>query len=147
MLLEDMNDEVQDYRAEKVQKKNEEKNKEAPLVAGRKQLCDKAAVQIMSGETVRVGGDAVGFNNMCTPSPAMSMFGVSDSGEKGSKQSGEDKILFDLMELERKKVELDYDVQMEMHQAEMAMCKQEQRNKKDTKKATLSMLAVARRQR
>ena len=110
-----MNDEVQDYRAEKVQKKNEEKNKEAPLVAGRKQLCDKAAVQIMSGETVRVGGDAVGFNNMCTRSPAMSMFGGSDSGEKGSKQSGEDKMLFDLMELERKKVELDNDVWMEMH--------------------------------
>jgi hypothetical protein len=38
MLLEDMNDEVQDYQAEKVQKKNEEKNKEAALVAGEEQL-------------------------------------------------------------------------------------------------------------
>jgi len=104
MLLEDMNDEVQDYQAEKVQKKTEEKNKEAALVAGGKQLCDKAAVQIMSGEAVRVGGDAVEFNNLQTPSPAMSMFGGSDSGEKGSKQSREDKLLFDLMESERKKV-------------------------------------------
>jgi hypothetical protein len=42
---------VQDYQAEKVQKKNEEKNKEPALVAGGKQLCDKAAVQ-MSGEAV-----------------------------------------------------------------------------------------------
>jgi len=38
MLLEDMNDEVQDYQAEKVQKKNEEKNKKVALVAGEKQL-------------------------------------------------------------------------------------------------------------
>jgi len=49
MLLEDITDEVQDYQAEKVQKKNEEKNKEAALVAGGKQLCDKAAVQVMPG--------------------------------------------------------------------------------------------------
>jgi len=83
-LLQDINDEVQDYQAEKVQKKNEEKNKEPALVAGGKQLCDKAAVQ-MSGEAVRVGGDAVEFNNLRTPSPAMPMFGGSDSGEKRSK--------------------------------------------------------------
>jgi hypothetical protein len=82
MLLEDMNNGVQDYQAEKVQKKNEEKNKEAALVAGGKQVCDKAAVHIMSGEAVRVGGDAVESNNLQTPSPAKSMFGGSDSGEK-----------------------------------------------------------------
>jgi hypothetical protein len=38
------------YR-EGVQKKNEEKNKEAALVAGGKQLHDKAAVQITFGES------------------------------------------------------------------------------------------------
>ena len=37
LLLEDMNDEVQDYQAEKVQKKNENRNKEAAFVAGGKQ--------------------------------------------------------------------------------------------------------------
>ena len=37
LLLEDMNDEVQDYQAEKVQKKNQGRNKEAALVAGGKQ--------------------------------------------------------------------------------------------------------------
>jgi len=125
LLLEDMNDEVQDYQAEKVQKKTEEKNKEAALVAGGKQLRDKAAVQILNGEAVRVGGDAVELNNLRTPSPAMSMFGASDSGEKVSKRSREDKMLFDLMESERKKVELDNDARMEIHRAEMAMRKQE----------------------
>jgi len=68
-----------------VQKKNENRNKEAAFVAGGKQLCDKAAVQILNGEAVRVGFDAVELNNLRTPSPAMSMFGGSDSGEKGSK--------------------------------------------------------------
>jgi hypothetical protein len=38
-------------------------------------------------------------------------------GDKGNKWSRESKLLFDLMESERKKVELDVNVQMEMHQA------------------------------
>jgi hypothetical protein len=38
----------------------------------------------MSGEAVRVGGDAVEFNNLHTPSPVRSMFGGSDRGEKRS---------------------------------------------------------------
>jgi len=42
-------------------------------------------VQIMSGEAVRVGGDAVEFNNLHTPFPARSMFGGSGRGEKTSK--------------------------------------------------------------
>jgi hypothetical protein len=129
MLLEDMNDEVQDYQAEKVQKKNEEKNKEVALVAGEKQLWNKAAVQIMSGEAVRVGGHAVEFNNLHTPSPARSMFGGSDRGEKRSEWSREDKMLFDLMESQRKKVELDNDVWMEMHWTEMVMHKHELKQK------------------
>jgi len=66
------------------------------LVASGKHLHDKAAVQIMSGEALRVDGDAVEFNNLHSPSHTMSMCGGSDSGKKGNKWSREDKILFDL---------------------------------------------------
>jgi len=77
-------------------KKNEEKIKEVALVAGGKM------VYVMSEKALRVGVDAVYFNNLCTPSLAMSLFGGSDSGEKGNEWSREDKMLFNLMESERK---------------------------------------------
>jgi hypothetical protein len=63
----------------------------------------------MSGEALIVGGDAVKFNNLHTPSPAMSMFGGSDIGVKGNKRSREDKLLFDILKSERKKVKLNAD--------------------------------------
>jgi hypothetical protein len=66
-------------------KKNDEINKEAALVAGRKQLREKAASQIISGEVLRIGGDAVELSNIRTPSPAMSMVGGSDNGGNDNK--------------------------------------------------------------
>jgi hypothetical protein len=147
LLLEDMITEIQDHQAEKALKKNEEKNREAELVAGGKQLRDKAATQIISGQSLRVGGDEVELSSIRTPSPAMSMFGGSDNGDVGAnsrgKRSREDKLLFELLESERKKVESDNsnrreeiklreqqqetnnNARMEMHRAEMAMRKQE----------------------
>ena len=73
LLLEDMADEIQDHQAEKAQKKNDEKNREAALVAGGKQLRDKAATQIISGQAIRVGGDEVELCNLRTASPALLM--------------------------------------------------------------------------
>ncbi len=86
----------------------------------------------MSGEVLRIGGDAVELSNIRTPSPAMSMFGGSGNGGNGNKRSREKSLLADMMESERKKIELDAEarvkdceVRMEMHRAEMAMQKQE----------------------
>jgi hypothetical protein len=111
LLLEDMTTEIQDHQAEKAWKKNEEKNREAALVARGKQLCDKAATQIISGQSLRVGGDDVELSSIRTPSPAMSMFGGKDNGDVGAnsrgKRSREEKLLFELLDLERKKVESD----------------------------------------
>jgi hypothetical protein len=54
------------------------KNREAALAARGKQFRNKAATQIISGQAIRVGGVEVELCNMRTPSPSMSMFGVSD---------------------------------------------------------------------
>jgi hypothetical protein len=147
LLLEDMTTEVQDHQAEKAQKKTEEKNREAALVAGGKQLCDKAETRIILGQSLRVGGDEVELSSIRTPSPAMSMFGGSDNGDDGAnsrgKRSREDKLLFELLDSEGKEVESDIfncheeiklreqqqeinnNARMEMHRTEMAMRKQE----------------------
>ncbi len=85
----------------------DEKNKEAALVATGKHLRDMAASQIIAGETVRVGCDAVDFSNLWTPSLAMSMCGGSDNGGGGGKQSRDKRILADMMESKRKKIALD----------------------------------------
>jgi hypothetical protein len=147
ILLEDMADEIQDHQAEKEKKKNDEKNREAALVAGGKELRDKAATQIISGQAIKVGGDEIGLCNLRSASPALSMFGGSDNGENGTsfrgKRSREEKLLSELLESERKKIESDnetrleeqrlrekqaektHETRMEIHRAEMAMRKQE----------------------
>jgi hypothetical protein len=53
------------------------------LVASGKQLHDKAAVQIMSGEALRVDGDAVEFNNLHSPSPQCQCLEVVTVVRKG----------------------------------------------------------------
>ncbi len=101
-------------------KKMDEKNKEAALVAGGKHLRDKAVSQIIAGETVRVGGDAVDFSNLWTPSPAMSMFGGSDNGG-GGKRSRDERILADMMESERKWIELDSETRVRDNELRMEL--------------------------
>jgi hypothetical protein len=87
------------------------KTGEAALVAGGKQLRDKAATQINSGQSLRVGGDKVELSSIRTSSPAMSMFGGSDNGDVGAnsrgKKSREEKLLFKLLDSEKKTVESD----------------------------------------
>jgi hypothetical protein len=55
-LMEDLLEEVKDFEAEKGQMTDDKKNKEASLVAGGKVLHEKAANQILAGETVTIGG-------------------------------------------------------------------------------------------
>jgi len=54
--MEDLLEEVKDFEMEKAHMADEKKNKEASLVAGGKVLCEKAANQILVGETVAIGG-------------------------------------------------------------------------------------------
>jgi hypothetical protein len=119
-------------RQKRHRKRQMRKNKEAALVTGGKHIRDKAASQIIAGGTVRIGGDAVDLSNIRTPSPAMSMFGGSDNGGSSGKRSRDERILTEMMESERKKIELDSEarvkdneLRMEIHQAEMTMQKQE----------------------
>jgi hypothetical protein len=55
-LMEDLLEEMKDFEAERPQMVDDKRSIEASLVAGGKALCDKAAQQILGGESVAIGG-------------------------------------------------------------------------------------------
>jgi hypothetical protein len=71
-LMEDLYQEVLDHQAEKERKKEEDRNKEAQLVAGGKQIRDCVATMIGGGDKIVMGGSKVTLNDLREPSPAMS---------------------------------------------------------------------------
>jgi hypothetical protein len=126
-LMEDLYQEVLDHQAEKERKKEEDRNKEAQLVAGGKQIRDRVATMIVGGERIVMGGSEVTLNDLREPSPAMSMFGSETDGSTAatSKRSRDEVFLLEVMDADRKRRRAEEVVAMERHRDEMNMRMQE----------------------
>jgi hypothetical protein len=126
-LMEDLYQEVLDHQAEKERKKEEDRNKEAQLVAGGKQIRDHVATMIVGGDRIVMGGSEVTLNDLREPSPAMSMFGSETDGSTAttSKRSRDEMFLLEAMEADRKRQRTEEVEAMEHHRDEMNMRMQE----------------------
>jgi hypothetical protein len=60
--MEDLYQEVLDHQAEKERKKEEDRNTEAQLVTGGKQIQDRLAMMIVGGDRIVMGGLEVTLN-------------------------------------------------------------------------------------
>jgi hypothetical protein len=126
-LMEDLYQEVMDHQAEKERKKEEDRNKEALLVASGKQVQDFVAPMIVGGDRILMGGLEVALNDIREPSPALSMFGSETNGSTAitSKKSRDEMVLLEVMEANTKKRCTEEVVAMEHHCNEMNMRMQE----------------------
>jgi hypothetical protein len=135
-LMEDLLDEMKDCEVEKAQKRDAKRNKEESLVAGGKLLRDKAARQILAGESVAIGGQKA---TLFKPSPTSSVSNMSDAETTTNPSTGSSKKRslrehffneFDLLDHENKKLDLEYmkfDLESKKIQAEIELRQEEQK--------------------
>jgi hypothetical protein len=114
-LMDDLLEEMKDNEVERNKIKDEKKKREDSLVAGGKLLRDKAAVQILNGGAVAIGGPEPSLlTARARESPTFSLSDMESSITPSSgwkRSSGRDRFFneaeAELLEHERKKIELE----------------------------------------